>query len=448
MLSNTYVRQRGADDCGIACVVMLLNYAGRYDDGLELQLSCSTPAGGLSLFDLRELCAQTGLTGTCVSMDNQTLRSLSSPCILHIRNSDGNFHFIVCYRTRRFSGVWKYLIADPATGIAWMPGDEIEKMWCDGSALYMESFKPGPLRLQDHTWYALLNAGSLQKTLYVSIPMLHLSVALLGVALSWLLQRGINDSPSDKKTSLLVGIVILLCGIMLAKSLGSYFRQQMLIRLNADIRRKYFRYFLTRHYGVPTDKTVIRSWLKDIQGIQHAFTALLGVLFSEGSLLILLLAGLWYFEPTVAAIVSVYVLVLLWTGIRNSANFAASQARLSNLNRANERALVRTLENGSSVSDTLTLNLGEQAAYTERASALAGSVNKNNLLYECCGTIAVIFVLVCCLYKLRSGSISYNMLMTDVIVSFFITVLTPRICQVFPVINEGARLIRQFEKLR
>ncbi|MCC8407724.1 hypothetical protein LJ707_02205 [Mucilaginibacter sp. UR6-1] len=447
MLNNTFVRQRGPDDCGIACIAMLLNYAGRYDDGLHLLLYENATPSGLSLFDLRELATRSGLKSRCVSMDENTLRALDSPCILRTRNPDGTYHFVVCFGAESSRGKWRYLIGDPATGMAWLPGTSLEKSWCDGASLYVEDLRRGPFRLANHIWYALLKTDSFQKTLYISIPVMNAGVTLFGIALSWLLQRGISDSPSEKKISLLVATVILLGCMMLAKSLCSYLRQQMLIRLNGEIRRKYVYRFIARYSGKQTDAAIIKSGLRNIQVIQNAFMALLGVLFCEGSLVMLLLAGLWYFEPVTALIDSLYVLVVLWLGFCNSTFFTARQAALSGTESANEKALVQALTGDHAARDSLKIRLQEQSAYIEQAGSLAGSVNRYNLLYDCCGTASVICVLISCLYNLRNGHISYNMLMTEVIISFFISVLTPRICQAFPVINEGARLIRQFEKL-
>lgn len=437
---NSYTGQRGPDDCGLACLSMILNFAGRYHDGTKLMHLNKAPDGGLSLFDLRELAADNQLISRCVQMDLETLRNLNMPVILHVRLPDGNFHFVVFYYSRRYRCSSDYLIADPATGIAWYPEEDLCLKWTNGAALYFEDLRFGWPKPADQVWLALFRGVSFHKTLFISIPVLNLFITLLGAALSWLLQRGINDSPGDKKNSLLIAVMVLLGLIMVAKSVGTYLKQHLLIRLNSDIRLKYFQ-LLCENLNSLTDETAIRKGLADIQRIQNAVSALFGVLFSEGSLLAVLLGAIWYFEPVAGVILTVYMGLLCWMGIRSSAGLNWQQGVLNEMAASTEQAFFKVGFGDGRMSGLIE----KQSNYTQMAKSLAGNIGRNSLLYECCGTLAVIMVLSLCIYHIRLGYISYNMLMTEVIISYFITILAPRICQVFPLITEGARLSRRFE---
>jgi ABC-type bacteriocin/lantibiotic exporter with double-glycine peptidase domain len=443
---NTFTGQLGPDDCGIACLSMLLKYSGRYEDSDKLSVSVKAPAGGLSLYDLRTLAADFKLDARCVRMDKKALRS-AVPCILHAVNSGGAYHFVVCFDAKHRRGGWRYLIGDPARGITWIGEYGLDAIWHDGAALFIENLRFRHLRMTDHVWSSLFRAVTFQKMLFISIPLLNLCAAALGVALSWLLQRGINDSLTGHKTSLLIAIITLLCIIMLAKSLGNYLKQRLLIRLNSDIRRKYLAAFFRQVSRCKADDASVRKGFADVQKIQSAVTALFAVLFSEGTLVTLLLAGMWFFEPVAGLISTLYAGIMILTGIRHSAMVSWHQGGLTEAYTFNEKSLLEIVTSGSLHTNLLDDQLSAEHDHTARISSMASSISKYHLWYECMGTLAVILMLSFGLYNVRQGLMSYNVLMTEVIIGYFITILTPRICQVFPLITEGARLSRKFGQL-
>ncbi|MFD0764518.1 cysteine peptidase family C39 domain-containing protein [Mucilaginibacter lutimaris] len=442
---NTYTPQRGPDDCGHACLSMLLNYTGRYAEGERLMLENCSPPGGSSLFELRGLLSSYGINARNVSMDLITLRELNVPCILHTVTADGEFHFMVCYGAKCNDIDWEYLIADPATGISWCPENEIGRLWKSGAALYPEGLQFKFPKVTDLTWNVLFRSASLPRILFVSIPFLNLWAALFGIALSWLLQRGMNNSLSDSKSSLLFAVVLLLLLIMLAKGLGNYIRQQMLIKLNAGIRRKYMAIFIGRLINNDISERSLKKGLDDVQMIQNAFSALFGILFSDGSLVIILLIGLCYFEPFAGLINVLYVILIGWRGAVNAVIIAINQRSLADKAATNEISLAQVLKSPRCTPDPLVTHIEEEHRYTNTARSLATLINKQNFFYECLGNFSVISVLSCCLFYVRNNMISYNMLITEVVTSYFVTMLMPRICHSFPVITAGAQLMKKFQ---
>jgi NADH:ubiquinone oxidoreductase subunit 2 (subunit N) len=76
--------------------------------------------------------------------------------------------------------------------------------------------------------------------------------------------------------------------------------------------------------------------------------------------------------------------------------------------------------------------------YLKFARSIAYRITKMNLLYECLGTLSVIFTLCLSLIKLQQQEISYGTFMLLVILSYLITNLMPKIANALFVITEGA----------
>jgi ABC-type bacteriocin/lantibiotic exporter with double-glycine peptidase domain len=444
-LYDTYVRQHGPDDCGIACLAMLLNYSGRTNDAAELLRRHKSSPVGSSLLDLREIAGGLGISSKCVTMDTATLRELRSPCILHVLNTDNAWHFIVYFQSRFKCGRREYFIADPATGMGWMPESELSSVWQKNAALYTEQlpFRTPPIK--DHSWIRLIRSLSLQKTLFLSIPLLNIAAGALGIALSWLLQRGLTDSLTDRNNALLITIVLLLGLIMTGRNIGNYLKQRVLIRINADVRKKHLDTLVLEVTQDRPGRALIKKRLGDVQKIQNAAAGILAILFPESLLLFLLLSGLFYYGSVPGIISAVYITVMTLTGIKYSATHIREQSALAQLNLLNEKYIC-LLGSDNPPEGLPGTQKEREARYIIRAKSLAATIGNYGLLYDCLGSLAVITTLFYCLYSVRRGAISYNLLLTEVIATYLITASMPRVCQAFPVITEGARLVSRSAK--
>ncbi|MFC0513126.1 cysteine peptidase family C39 domain-containing protein [Mucilaginibacter angelicae] len=448
---NTFVGQAGQNDCGIACLSMLLNYGGRYDDADKLISDYSASEDGFSLLELRNLAGNLQLPSRCVTMDLSSIRGVKTPCILHTINHKGEGHFVVCFGAEKKSANYRYLIGDPATQVHFIPEMELLKTWPGSAALYFDPIKLSLYGITGHPWFGLLRIKAFRKALLISVPFLNICSTILGIALSWLLQRGMNDSLADKKNSLVIAVVLLLLFMMLFKSLLSYVRQHILITLNGAV-REYFtggfiRKILSAEFMPGINEHIIKKGFADIQKIQNALSAFIMVMMSEGCIISLIAAALWYFDPAVGFINTAYLILVTFLAIRTSPELSYQHAALNEMSVSGENALLSAAFNLPDIqrqADTLQSHLQNQTRYLKRAKALAIAVSRLNLWYEWLGTVNVIAVFIFCLYHIRHLAISYNTLMAEVILSYFITALMPKVCNVFSVISEGSRLARRY----
>lgn len=447
------MRQSGPNDCGIACLGMILNYTGSDSEANALTYEAPVPEDGLSLLDLHKLSASRNLQSRCVQMDLDTLRENKIPCILHVLNDQQENHFVVFFSVKKRWGNYQYLIGDPAKHVSFITEQDLLVQWQSRAALYFEGLTRRRTEVREHPWISLLNIRSFRKTLLFSIPLLNICATLLGIALSWMLQRGINDSLSDKKATLVIAVVALLFIITVFKSVIAYIRQSILIRLNSAVSEQfnmeYIKTIINRKngFGSNNDKGVKRV-LTDIQKIQNALSAFVSILLSEGVIIAFIVAGLWYDEPLAGLVNSCYLAIICISAILNSPGLAYRTAHLNELSGTVENALIKEATHSSeniSPEDRFQIHLRNHQRFIAYAKDMAVTISKTNFWYECLGTVNVIVVFVFCLFKMQEQAMSYTTLMVVVILSYFITALMPKICNVFVVITEGAQLIRRYQ---
>ncbi|MES2108757.1 MAG: cysteine peptidase family C39 domain-containing protein [Bacteroidota bacterium] len=448
-----FMRQSGPNDCGIACLGMILNYTGKTSEANSLSYETPVPENGLSLLDLHKLAAARHLQSRSVQMNIDIMRENIRPCILHVLNDHQENHFVVCFSAKKRRGNYQYLIGDPAKHVSFITEQDLLIRWQSRAALYFDGLTRRRAGVREHPWISLLNIQSFQKTLLFSVPFLNICATFLGIALSWMLQRGINDSLSDKKTTLVIAVVILLFIITIFKSVIAYIRQIILIRLNSAVSKQFnIEHIKTiidrkRVSGGINDKVVKRA-MTDIQKIQNALSAFVSVLLSEGVIIAFIVAGLWYNEPLVGLVNTCYLAIICITAILNSPGLAYRTAHLNELSGTVENALIKEVTlspENISREDRFQMHLRNHLRFTAYAKAMAVTISKTNFWYECLGTVNVIIVFVFSLLKMQEQAMSYTTLMVVVILSYFITALMPKICNVFIVITEGAQLIRRYQ---
>ena len=116
MKSKQYysTKQRSSFDCGIACMLNILNYHGKSvtrDDFKELLSDARIRKGGASMWDLITAINSHGLLAQGVVCDLEMLkREDVGPAIMAVEVLPGAFHYIVAYDTNDT----RIVVADPS----------------------------------------------------------------------------------------------------------------------------------------------------------------------------------------------------------------------------------------------------------------------------------------------------------------------------------------------
>ncbi|MFI5162348.1 MAG: cysteine peptidase family C39 domain-containing protein [Sphingobacteriales bacterium] len=457
-IRRTFVKQLGPSDCGLACLQTILNLIGRESDANALYKQSLLCDKDLSLSDLKKIAAGMQLRTSCVKMQISTLQTMKYPCILHMKNDAGGYHFQVCYGIKRTRRGYHYLMADPARQVHWLAEQVLNVQWQSKAALHFEDIPGCPVCHLNSSWKILYDMRLFPKTLGVTIPLLNICSAGLGLALSWALQRGINGSFSGR-AGLTTAVVVLLFVIALFKGLFLYVKQAILIAVNRSVyetlaSRLVHSVVLNRSLaqGKLTGESIKRI-IMQIHKIQQAVFLLMSGLLSDGALIILLLCGLLYFSPAAGLISVSYLIIMTIITVNHLPHLFFSHAHLNELAVCTESVMIETMraslvpgpeDNSLSYFHRCSLSF---TTYQECLRSAATALNNRNLLLDCLGWVNVISTLSLCLAEAGKATMAYSTLLILTFLSYIITALMPKLCQVLYFVCEGAEASRQFNRI-
>ena len=115
------VRQRAADDCGVAALAMLLQGQGHDVRPEQLFASVEVPPGGLSLVEMSELARSHGLRLEPAALPRHAYTHLVRPWVAHLSWN----HYVVVLAIE--SG--RVIVADPRAGRLWYHAAVFMRAW-------------------------------------------------------------------------------------------------------------------------------------------------------------------------------------------------------------------------------------------------------------------------------------------------------------------------------
>ena len=416
-IRKTFVRQLSHDDCGIASLCMILKYCCRGDEIGNLRLQ-DAPVKGTSLMDLQRQAEHLGMTARCVRMDLNYLRQLNRPCILHMINEHGQDHFQVCYGSQIKKKGIIYLIGDPSTGFTCMSEYLLDSRWPSGAALYFDDLPMGN-SIPRSRWGILFSLEFFPKVFWISLPLLNIFTVMLGMAISWVVQRGMTIPLSADSRSVVISVLIFLFLITLFKSLLAYVRERILITLNTMVYQRLLQVYQCFGHKLQ---------LSEIHKVQIAISTFVATVISEGTLIVLTLSGLFYMDTVMGLSNLVYLGI---TGILTFIYLPALSQRYAHLNELAGFTTQRFNDQTVNIS-------ASYEKYTHDTKETAIAVSKIKLYYEFIGVINLMIVFAYGIFELSRESIDYNDFIVRIVLSYFITALMPKICNGLFIMNEGA----------
>ncbi|WP_345952975.1 cysteine peptidase family C39 domain-containing protein [Mucilaginibacter sp. PAMB04168] len=455
LIKRSFIRQLSEESCGLACLGMIFNFSGQSQLYTHLH-DIRVEEGGLSLLEMQSIASASGYSAQSVEMELDFLRKLDRPCILHTQTEHGLYHYQVCYGSKMSGNSYRYLMADPAKQVYYLTENELDLIWVSKAALYFDHLKMDLSAFRRSPWHWLFMLRAFPAGFWIIVPLLTLATASFGLAMSWVLQKGMNNSYFFK-TNVIVAVVILLFLISVSKSLCAFLRQYLMIRLNMSVNQKlmsaYMRLLFQCRPGNHPRITPysLRNNFRDIQKIQQAACEIISTVLSEGALLIFFLSAVAYLLPWAALINFIFLLVIGSVTYRGLAHNSYSFAHLNHLSAATENLLLKDIDqlHKNGLNSPLGLNLKFHQTNHDlninQTRLLAVKSGIKGLTNEILGTINVILVFTIALWHMQVESIDYSTFMLVVILSYLCSTLLPKICNAVAVIAEGADAAVQFQ---
>ena len=226
-IKKTFVHQHDASDCGVACLLSVIQFHGGIASLENLRRLSGTTKTGTTLLGLYQ-CAEKvgfdtkGAEGTLEELQKQTV-----PVILHIETEEQLQHYVVYYGKHEDN----FVVGDPAQGVVHYTKKELELRWKSKKCLLLEPNKAFIKQTQDKAakrkWFLKLVKPD-QQLLQFSI-FIGVIIAILSMSLSVFSQKLIDDILPSKEIHKLVGGIGLLTLILLVQTGLSGIREYFLV---------------------------------------------------------------------------------------------------------------------------------------------------------------------------------------------------------------------------
>ncbi len=309
-----FVQQNSEEDCGAACLAMVAKHHGRIFTITRVREAVGTGQLGTTLLGLRRGAEGLGLharSGKATENLLDNLGKIPLPAIIHWKGT----HWVVLYGKRR----GRYVVADPALGVRYLPKEKLAKGWENGAMLLLvpdaeafysqESDRPkGFSRFLRRAWP--YRNSIIQASAYAQL------IGLLSLANPFLIQILTDDVLIRGDTSLLatVSIAVMMLAVVsnllklveynLVANLAQRLELGMTLEFGSKLLRLPLSYFETRRSGE------IVSRLEDVSRINNLISDIVVELPSRFFTAVVSFALMLFYSPSLT-LLSVLIALLM-----------------------------------------------------------------------------------------------------------------------------------------
>ena len=298
-IQKTFVLQHDQSDCGVACLLSLVQYYEGSHTLEELRIQSGTTVRGTTLLGLYQAANSIGFEAEGNEADIEVLKTYNAPLILHL--TLGNLeHYVVCYGFEK----GMFIIGNPAKGIIRLSAEELDRLWLSKTCLTLTptpQFKKKTTQQKaQFKWF--LNLVQKDIRLLVISALLGVVIAILGLAMAIFSQKLIDNILPSKDVSKLVQGVLLLTFLLLARIGISTLREYFLLLQAKDFNNRINGQFFSKLLQLPklffdTRKVgELIARLNDTQRIQRVIKQLVSTTFIDALVVVITSAFLFYYS--------------------------------------------------------------------------------------------------------------------------------------------------------
>lgn len=338
LYKKTHVRQHDQSDCGVACLLSVMQLHGGSISLESLREWSGTNKQGTTLLGLYQCAEKLGYEAKAFKATPENLKEVKNPCILHVLVEDKLQHYIVFYEFK--DGF--FICGDPAKGIVKYTAEELSKIWKSQALLRLQpTEKLSQNQFVKNKQLAWLKSVIKEDSSLLTIAaFLGIIVAALGLSTALFSQKLIDEIlPAKDITKLSLGLVAL--GLVLfIRNIISYFRSIVLIKQVLQFNKR----LIDRFYGLLIDlpksffdfrKTgELVARMNDTQRIQGTISYLVGSVVIEVLVLLVTLIFIFMYDWRIASFTVVSIpayFLLAWLYINKilekQRNFMGSYAK-------------------------------------------------------------------------------------------------------------------------
>ncbi len=353
--------QNDQSDCGVACLSAIIIHYGGYIGLEKLRELSGTSKQGTTLLGLSQAANKIGLnsTGQETTLDN--LKSIDSPCILHVIIDDKFNHYVVYYGYK--NGF--YLIGDPAKGMLYFSEKELSKIWKSHILLTLKKtdcFKNNADAYQDkRKWLKQLVYSDI--SILLTITFLGLIVSLSGIIISVFSQQLVDQIlPTANTRKLIIGL-LLVCFILLVRSMIGFLRSSLLNVQSREFNNRLINYFYSSLLLLPkgffNNRKVgeLVARMEDTSRIQTVLAFIFGDLIKDILMTLISISIIYYYSIEIGLLATVFIPVFFIIEKYFHKKIIYHQYEVMNLNAQKTSSYINTL----SGVDTVKIHNKEEA---------------------------------------------------------------------------------------
>ena len=279
-LQQTFTLQHDQSDCGVACLLSIIQYYEGTNSLEKLRELSGTTKQGTTLLGLYQASNQIGFTSQGNEADIQAIIDHKEPLILHVVIEERLQHYIICYGFENN----KFIIGDPAKGIIELTKEELEKIWKSKTCLTLtpnNNFVKSKTKTNNKKKWFIKLVKEDSKLISFSI-ILGLGIAILGMAMAIFSQKLIDDILPSKDFNKLITGIILVAFLLLIRVLFTALRDFFLITQSKDFNNRIIDSFYTSLLHLPKPFFDTRkigelvARLNDTQRVQRVISQIIG----------------------------------------------------------------------------------------------------------------------------------------------------------------------------
>jgi ATP-binding cassette subfamily B protein len=308
-LQQTFTQQHDQSDCGVACLLSLINYYGGSNSLEKLRELSGTTKQGTTLLGLYQAAKQLGFKAQGNEADIQAIIDHKEPLILHVVFEERLQHYVVCYGYENNT----FIIGDPAKGMVTYTREELELVWISKTCL---TLKPNADFIKTKTqnknkkqWFLKLLKDD-YRLISFSV-LLGLGIAILGMAMAIFSQKLIDDILPSKDFNKLITGIVLVAFLLLIRVLFTALRDYFLITQTKDFNNRIIDRFYTALLHLPKPFFDTRkigelvARLNDTQRVQRVISMVIGNVAINALVTIVSLGFLFYYSWQTGLIASI-----------------------------------------------------------------------------------------------------------------------------------------------
>jgi len=414
-IKKSFIQQQDQSDCGVACLLSLINYYGGTSSLEKLREISGTNTQGTTLLGLYQAANNVGFNAEGCEADIQALIKHKEPLILHVLIDKRLHHYVVCYGYKESH----FIIGDPAIGIIKYTIKELERIWIEHKCLTLEPtvkfIKSNKIKLDKRNW--LIRLIKDDYPLIGTSILLGIGITILGMVMSIFSQKLIDDIlPSDNIKKLITGISFVTVLLIVRTGLISI-RQFLLLRQSKDFNNRIINAFYNTLLYLPKSFFDTRkigelvARLNDTGRIQRVISQIAGNVIIDGLMTITSLVFLYVYSWQSGVIASISLPIYFLLIYRFNSKIIIAQKEVM-INYANsESNYINTMQGISIIK-----NYNRQKLFTNINQLIYGRfqdkiflLGKINIRLTLISGIAGVFFLISIL-TYTSSQVYYNTL--------------------------------------